>query len=212
VSHVAAQEAGQLSVLAALLAPYAGSRGEDVARRLLRRFGSLRTIYSASPDALAEALAEAGEFQTDIAAAIVGARRLAEAAALEALCGEPADTTSPQFRNYLVRRLGSRREECVMVLFLTGEGFYIAEDLYAGGRRAECRIPLRRTVRRAFDLDARRVVLAHNHPSGAAQPSAADVTATARFRLVVEELEIVLDDHCVVAGNRVASMRAMGLL
>lgn len=98
-----------------------------------------------------------------------------------------------------------------MVIFLTADGLYIAEDLYAGGRRAEIRIPLRATIRRAFDLNAQRLVLAHNHPSGTVQPSGDDIAATARFRHVVEALEMCLDDHCIVAGNSIASMKGMGL-
>lgn len=183
---------------------------------MIGRFGSLRTIYSASLDALVDALAEAGselgEGRAAVASAIVAARRLSEAATREVLLGQPTDTGTLAFRQYLVSRLGSRREECVMVLFFTGDGLYIAEDLYVGGRRAEIRIPLRRTVRRAFDLDARRLVIAHNHPSGIPQPSAADIAATGHFREVIEALEIGLDDHCVVAGNCVVSMRAMGLV
>lgn len=128
------------------------------------------------------------------------------------LRGEPVDTRTIAFKEYLVHRLGARREECVLVLFLTGESLFIAEDLYVGGRRSGSIIPLRRSVRRAFDLDARRLVLAHNHPSGVARPSAADITATTRFRDVVEALEIGFDDHCIVGGNSIVSMRDMGLL
>lgn len=146
-----------------------------------------------------------------VAEAIVAARRLADAASREVLLGVPISTQADAFRRYLVARLGSRREECVLVLFFNAEGVYIAEDFYPGGKRSECLIPLRRTVRRAFDLDARRVVLAHNHPSGEARPSGDDIAATARFRQVVEPLEILLDDHCIVAGNRVASMKALGI-
>lgn len=126
--------------------------------------------------------------------------------------GVPLDTASEPFRRYLVARLGSRREECVMIVFCNGEGVYIAEDFYPGVRRTECLIPLRPTVRRAFDLDAHRIVLAHNHPSGVARPSSEDVATTLQLRAVVEPLEIHLDDHCVVAGNQVASMKALGLL
>lgn len=99
-----------------------------------------------------------------------------------------------------------------MVLFFTEEGLFIAEDFYEGGRRGGVVIPLRRTVRRAFDLDARRLVIAHNHPSGAAWPSEADIAATEHLRGVVEALEIALEDHCIVAGNTVASMRVAGLI
>ncbi|MCJ2178033.1 JAB domain-containing protein [Novosphingobium album (ex Hu et al. 2023)] len=187
---------------------------------MIRHFGSLRTIWSASAVALDKALAEVGgrgcescgEGGWAVGAAIVAARHLAEAAAREALVGEAVDTRTPEFRHYLVRRLGLRREECVMILYFTGEGLFIAEDFYSSGQRGEVVIPLRRTVRRAFDLDARRLVVAHNHPSGSALPSDADVAATARMRAVVEALEVGLDDHCIVAGNAIASMRSMGLM
>lgn len=143
---------------------------------------------------------------------ILAARGLAEAAARETLAGVPLDTGAREFRAYLVRRLAPQREECVMVLFFTGEGLFLAEDFYGGGGLIRSAIPLRRTVRRAFDLDARRLVVAHNHPSGIAAPSAADVAATAQLRSVTAALEIALDDHCIVAGNAVLSMRAMGLV
>jgi DNA repair protein RadC len=99
-----------------------------------------------------------------LADAIVAARRLAEAASREAMRGLPLDTGSAEFRRYLVNRLGCRREECVQVFYFNGEGIYIAEDLYTGGRRTECLIPLRRTVRRAFDLDARRIITRLEQP------------------------------------------------
>ncbi|MEJ2410778.1 MAG: JAB domain-containing protein [Novosphingobium sp.] len=178
---------------------------------MIRHFGSLRTIWSASASALDKALAPDGE-GWGVGAAIIAARHLAEAAAREALVGEAVDTHTPEFRHYLVRRLGMRREECVMILFFTGEGLFIAEDFYRGGQLGEAAIPLRRTVRRAFDLDARRLVVAHNHPSGTALPSDTDIATTRRLRGLVEQLEIALDDHCVVAGNAIASMRAMGLV
>ncbi|MCT2399333.1 JAB domain-containing protein [Novosphingobium mangrovi (ex Huang et al. 2023)] len=209
---MAAEQAGQLSVLARLLYPYAGDRSEVVARRLIRHFGSIRTIWSASIEALDEALAQAEECPAEVGALIVAARQLAEAAAREALIGQPIDTRAPEFRYYLVRRLGMRREECLMILFFTGEGLFLAEDFYDGGQRAEVTIPLRQTVRRALDLDARRLVVAHNHPSGSAEPSEADIAATAQLRRVVEALEVGLDDHCIVAGNVIASMRSMGLI
>ncbi|PNU05358.1 DNA repair protein RadC [Novosphingobium guangzhouense] len=156
-------------------------------------------------------MGESGVRYASLVDMIIAARRLAEAASREAMLGLPLDTGATEFRRYLVDRLGRRREECVLVVYLNGERVYIAEDFYAGGKRAECLIPLRRTIRRAFDLDARRIVLAHNHPSGAALPSSDDITATTRFRQVCEPLEIRLDDHCIVTSNAVASMKMMGI-
>jgi len=212
MSHAAAEETGQLSVLAQILRPVVGARSEIVARRLIRRFGSLSTIYTASAQALADEIDESGINSRAIAAVIVAARDLAAVAGRETLLGEPMKTGSPAFRQYLAKRLLGRREECVMVLFFTHEGLFIAEDFHVGTRQSTCELPLRRTVRRAFDLDARRLVMAHNHPSGDPTPSADDVQSTRTFRQVMGALEFSLDDHFVVARGGIFSMSDNGLI
>lgn len=148
----------------------------------------------------------------DVGATIVVARKLADAAARETLLGEPVDTRTGDFRRYLARRIGARPEECVLVLFFTQDGLFIAEDFYAGARRTGTTMPLRGTIRRAFELDACGILVAHNHPSGDASPSDADITTTRQIRDVVEALDFRLEDHCIVARNAVSSMREMGLL
>jgi DNA repair protein RadC len=65
---------------------------------------------------------------------------------------------------------------------------------------------------RAFEVGARAVVLAHNHPSGEASPSEADITVTQRLNRSLSELEIVLFDHVIVGGATIYSMRGAGLL
>jgi len=212
VSHAAAEETGQLSVLAQILRPVLGEGSEAAARRLILRFGSLSTIYSASAQALAEEIGEPGPNRLAIAAVIVAARDLAAVAMRETVLGHPVDLGSPAFRQYLARRISGRREECVMVLFLTGEGLFIAEDIHVGTRQSTCDLPLRRTVRRAFDLDARRLILAHNHPSGDPRPSVDDVQSTRTFRQVMAALELSLDDHFVVARGGIFSMSDNGLI
>jgi DNA repair protein RadC len=147
-----------------------------------------------------------------LAAAIAVARELSILAAREALVGEPTEPDSPRLRQYLVRRLCVCREECVMVLYFTAEGLFIAEDFHEGGHGSTATLPLRRTVRRAFDLDARRLVIAHNHPSGNPEPSAADIRSTRHFIDVAGALDFMLDDHVVVGGNRAVSLRDRGLI
>lgn len=145
-------------------------------------------------------------------AAITVARDIAVLAAREELFGEPTEPGNPRLRHYLLRRLGPCREECVLVLYLSADGLFIAEDVYAGGHCSAASLPLRGTVRRAFDLDARRLLIAHNHPSGNPEPSAADLRVTRHFIDVTAALELVVDDHVVVGGNRVVSLRDRGLI
>lgn len=140
------------------------------------------------------------------------ARDIAVLAAREELFGEPTEPGNPRLRHYLARRLGLYREECVLVLYLSADGLFIAEDFYAGGHCSSASLPLRGTVRRAFDLDARRLLIAHNHPSGNPEPSAADLRATRHFIDVAGALELAVDDHVIVGGNRIVSLRDRGLI
>lgn len=85
------------------------------------------------------------------------------------------------------------------------------EDFDAAGR-ASVALPLRDIIRHALLLDARGLVIAHNHPSGDPRPSEADVQATRRLAAIAEALGIRLHDHLIFAGDECTSFRALGLL
>ncbi|MGN6376795.1 MAG: JAB domain-containing protein [Sphingomonas sp.] len=73
-------------------------------------------------------------------------------------------------------------------------------------------LPVREVVRDALALEATRVVMAHNHPGGDPEPSEADRATTRQLARTLDAIGIALFDHLVLAGTRVASFRAMGLL
>ena len=160
--------------------------------------------------ASAEALADAAWPDEDILWQLAAFRDAFDVASREVLVGCALDVGDRAFQGYLSRRIGLRREECVLVLYLNHEGIFLAEDFFAGLRCHASSIPARQAVRRAFDLDARRIVLVHNHPSGNPAPSQEDIAATREFRRLLAMVEIVLDDHCIVAGRKVTSMRFLG--
>lgn len=147
-----------------------------------------------------------------MAEAVEAARAFSLAAAHERFTGVPFDADSPHFHNYLITGIGTRREEMVQIFYFTGRGLYLADDMTTTGHTSSSIIPLRLLTRRAFELDARRVALAHNHPSGVATPSRADVTASSHAMNVLRALDIRLVDHFVVGGGQVCSMRALNLL
>jgi len=159
-----------------------------------------------------EALVQALGADRAVADQIVAARRLHDAAAREMLVGSVPDVTDPAFRRYLTSRIGLEREECVLLVYLNASGLFLAEDLCIGHCGRTVSIPARRALRRAFDLDARRLILAHNHPSGLVDPSREDILATREFARLLDLVQIRIEDHCVVSGNRMVSMRALGLL
>jgi DNA repair protein RadC len=82
----------------------------------------------------------------------------------------------------------------------------------AGGWASQVDLPLRTVIRDALLLDARAMIVAHNHPGGSIMPSAADRAVTRRLAEITRQLGIRLIDHLIFAGEEVASFRALGLL
>jgi DNA repair protein RadC len=80
------------------------------------------------------------------------------------------------------------------------------------GVEASAPFPLKAIVLDAIEHDSAGILLAHNHPSGDAQPSDSDCRATRRLVTVAEALDCVVLDHLVFAGGHCTSFRQMGLL
>jgi len=70
----------------------------------------------------------------------------------------------------------------------------------------------REVVKRALEIGATALILVHNHPSGDATPSQADIEMTKRIMAAAEPLGITLHDHLIMTRSEEASFRAMGLL
>lgn len=81
----------------------------------------------------------------------------------------------------------------------------------AGGAR-RLAIPVRTVVADALAFGSRAVVIAHGHPSGDPEPSAADIAYTRLLARTLAAIEVRLADHLVVGAKSVVSLRALGLL
>ena len=80
------------------------------------------------------------------------------------------------------------------------------------GRSDGADLPIRDIIADAARHGTKGLILAHNHPSGDASPSAADKRITRRLALVGEAMDVAILDHLVLAGSDCRSMRQMGLL
>lgn len=98
------------------------------------------------------------------------------------------------------------------MVHLDAEGRVLGLSAGTGGDPDSIELPVREIVRDALALGARALLLAHNHPSGDATPSAADKRATRRLADAAKGLEIRLLDHLIFARGECRSFRAMGLL
>ncbi|RST31913.1 DNA repair protein [Sphingomonas ginkgonis] len=80
------------------------------------------------------------------------------------------------------------------------------------GAEAMVELPIRQIIADAVRYGSTGIVLAHNHPSGDARPSASDRAATRRLACAAEAIDLTLLDHLVFAGSECSSFRRLGLL
>ena len=209
-AYPAGKAARSVSVLAGKLAPFLGEReAELAARQLIDAFGTPSAVLLADDDSLAHALAGSGD---DAARLIRAARDLFDAALFEDLSGTKLDTGDLTFRRWIALMLRPRRRERMLALFLAAGGRLLDHRVLAPGAAENVTMDFRALVERALALEASGIVLAHNHPSGDALPSRADIAATAQVRALCRALDIDLVDHLIVAGREIFSFRDGGLL
>lgn len=106
---------------------------------------------------------------------------------------------------------GLSHEEC-WVLFLTNSNRIIERQRVSQGGVQATIVDNRLIVKRALELLSTQIVLVHNHPSGAAEPSDADIALTRKVREAAALFDIRLLDHIIIAGAGSYSFRSGGLL
>lgn len=102
--------------------------------------------------------------------------------------------------------------EKLAVLHLDPDRRMIALEEHATGELDALTLPIRAIFASALSLGTHALVIAHNHPSGNPEPSAADIDATRRLAETAANLGIRLDDHLIFAGGDCRSFRQLGLL
>ena len=125
--------------------------------------------------------------------------------------GAAVDTPA-RVRQFLTLHLAERRREAFGVLFLDVHHRVIAFEVLFEGTLAQTSVHPREVARRAFELDAAAVILAHNHPSGAAAPSRADEYLTQCLKSALSLIEVRTLDHVIVAGLNTFSFAEHGLM
>jgi DNA repair protein RadC len=131
---------------------------------------------------------------------------------LEDLRSQPVLTSPNAVREYLAVHYAGKEREVFGCLFLDSRHRLIAvEEMFLGTVDGASVHP-REIVKRALKLNATAVILAHNHPSGVAEPSQADELITVRLRDALALVEIRVLDHLIVGGTRVVSLAERGLV
>ncbi len=170
---------------------------KTVAFALLLRFGSFGKAVCAPTEEL-KRIKELGDD------GVVVLRLLSETM-FRTLRGEVKNR--PVMRNlhslmrYLIARYAREMREKFLCFFLDTRNQVIAEETMAEGTINELHIYPREIIKRALELNATAIILVHNHPSEAPQPSPRDVEITWLIKEIGEPLGIALHDHIIVAGT-----------
>ena len=185
-----------------------GQTAVELARELLGEFGSLRGLLQANQQQLCAARGLGPAKFAQLQAVLELARRhLGERLQRGDLLLNPEAT-----RRYLITTLGDLPHEVFCCLFLdTRHRLICYEELFQGTIDGASVHP-REVVRRALHHNAAAVILAHNHPSGVAEPSDADQRITRRLKQALQLMDIRVLDHLVVGDRTAMSFAEHGLL
>jgi DNA repair protein RadC len=203
------EQQSDVELLAAVLGAIGGnSAGNGAAMHLLRRFGSLRALLHADTAALLSCVG-VGQARLAVLRALPELARRYYAETLPA--GEPirspADTEA-----FLQARMRHLEHELFCCLFLDNRHQVLSfEELFRGTIDGTSVYP-REVVKEALAINAAAVILAHNHPSGVAEPSQADERITLRLKSALALVDIRLLDHLIIGNGKATSLARRGII
>jgi len=188
-----------------------GLRGFSVlqlAQQILDHCGGLAGLLRARADDLRAIKGLGPAKRAEIAAVLELARR----AHAQQLAEQPVFENPLRVKEYLQLQLGGRAHEVFAVMFLDAQQRLLRFEEMFRGTLTQTSVYPREVVRRALDLHAAAVIFAHNHPSGAAQPSRADEMLTQTLKSALALVDVRVLDHIVVGAGATVSFAERGLL
>ncbi|MCK5719747.1 MAG: DNA repair protein RadC [Thiomargarita sp.] len=185
-----------------------GKSALDLAKDLLDEFGNLRSLLKADQKRFCEAKGLGNAKYVQLQACVEISRRyLGECLEQGDALSNPDDT-----RNFLMAELSGRDYEVFGCLFLDNKNRVIKfEELFYGTIDGASVYP-REVAKKALQHNAAALILAHNHPSGVAEPSQADIAITQRLKEALNFLEIRILDHFIVGDGYCTSLAEKGLM
>ena len=181
---------------------------KPIAKALLARFGSLAGVFGAAPQELTTVKGVGPAVGLDL--------KLVHEATVRMGRNEVKKRTVISSWSALLAytrvAMAHEAREQFRVLYLDKKNQVIADEVMNQGTVDHAPVYPREVMRRALELAASAVILAHNHPSGDPAPSAADVDMTRQVIEAGRPLRITVHDHIVVGRDGVASFKALGLI
>jgi DNA repair protein RadC len=179
---------------------------KDLAKLLLKRFGSFSRVLAAPPSELVdfEGLGETSTANLKIVLAAV--QRFGRD---QVNREKPILSSWAELIDYCRASMAYESIEQFRLLFLDKKNRLIADEVQQRGTVDHTPVYPREVIKRSLELSATAIILVHNHPSGDPSPSTADVQMTKEIITAAKPLGITVHDHIIIGKNGHASLKAL---
>jgi DNA repair protein RadC len=181
---------------------------KPIAKALIKQFGSLPGVMAAHPDALRKV--------EDVGDSTITALKLVQAVAQRMLKREVLDQPVLDSWNrvldYCHSVMAHQREEQLRLFFLDGRNALVADEIQSKGTVNHTPLYVREVVKRALELGASALIMAHNHPTGDPSPSRDDIALTREVKKALEVVGVSLHDHIIIGRKGHCSLRSLKVI
>lgn len=187
---------------------YRGCTAVDLARELLNKYGDLRSLLGVPKQKFCHNRGLGTAKYVQLQASLeIAKRSLQEGLRREGVIKNPTLT-----KHYLLAKMRDYRHEVFACLFLDAQNRIISfDELFHGTINGSVVYP-REVVKAALQHNAASVIVAHNHPSGIAEPSGSDKYVTSRIKDALMLVDVRLLDHIIVGDGQTTSFAEQGIL
>lgn len=185
-----------------------GKSAVDLARELLSHFGSLTSVFAASQASFCQIPGMGIAKYTQLQAVLEMARR----ALSEELKNENAMNSPELVRNFLRLTLANKQHEVFIGIFLDAKNHTIATEELFSGTLTQTSVYPREVIKRVLHHNAAAIIFAHNHPSGIAEPSHADIILTQSLKQALAMIDVKVLDHFIVGNGTAMSFAEHDLI
>jgi len=180
---------------------------KPLAKSLLKQFDGFAGVMHATPEAL---------ISFGLSENTATLLKIIQASSFQLLKKEllnrPVLNSWSKLVDYIQATMAHETKEHFRLLFLNKKNELIADEIQQSGTVDHTPAYPREIMKRALQLDATALILAHNHPSGDPAPSRPDIEMTEAIIQAGKPFSIVIHDHVIVSRNGVTSMKNMGLI
>lgn len=185
---------------------------KPIAKELIKKFGSLKEVLLADTDKLKEIFKKVDGVGDNTIYFFHFLQNMALMYS-EFKMKEKEKISSPQEAiTFLKNLIGTEKEEKMTALFLNASNKVVDYKIISEGTVSRSAVYPSKVVKAAISVDARSVIVAHNHPGGVCKPSQNDIISTEAIQKALKTVDIMLLDHIIVTNADYYSFKDNGLI